>query len=134
MPVAEIDEDTGGVSVDGLPADDDEGTGHGTQRAHGARDAQHTRGDLDLEQDDDEALPGDGAEVDAVAGGLEDFLVLEGRVGVVVEAAVVGANDTIADAGLDVDGADSMLAVVALFGGHNDVRRSNRQEEKCEGW
>lgn len=48
MPVAKVNEDTGGIRVECLPADDEQGTRNGTERAHGAWDTEHTGSDLDL--------------------------------------------------------------------------------------
>jgi len=54
------------TSVEGLPSHDDESARNSTERAQRTWDTQHTRGDLYLEQDDNEALPGDRTEVDCV--------------------------------------------------------------------
>lgn len=65
------------TGIQSLPSNDDERTWHGAQRPHCSRNAEDACRDLYLEQDDDQPLPGDGTEVDAVcARRLEDLVVV----------------------------------------------------------
>jgi hypothetical protein len=71
--ITKITLDLADIGVQHAEADENQGSADGTDFVHACWDGQDACGEEDLQEDDGGARPGDGAEVDAIFGGLEDF-------------------------------------------------------------
>ena len=63
------------TGVEGLPSNYADGAGDGSKRSKGTWDTENASRDLNFEENDDEALPGNCSKVHAVRVSLEDLVL-----------------------------------------------------------
>ena len=117
MLVTEVALYDANIAIQQPEAKQGKGAAHGAKFGHSGRDGKDACSEEDLEEDDGGARPGDGAEVDAILGLLEDFLFGKWF----EEVAVVDAGEVV---GCDIDGIGLLFGVVGHVCGVWNAGRS----------